>query len=77
MAMDSVGLALFPRLAEKAERVRWKMESVPWHLLAPEKTGPELLDLVKDIVFAELTTYTASQRFLKDFWDDADFNDHE
>jgi hypothetical protein len=65
--------ALFPRLAEKAERVRWKMEQIPWQSLEPGRAGPELLDMVKDIAFAELTTYTASQRFLKDFWDDADF----
>jgi hypothetical protein len=64
---------LFPRLAEKAERVRWKMEQVPWKLLEPGKADAELLGMVKDIAFAELTTYTASQRFLKDFWDDPDF----
>ncbi len=64
---------LFPRLAEKAERVRWKMEDLSWGKLDAAKADPELLAMVKDIAFSELTTYTASQRFLKDFWDDADF----
>jgi hypothetical protein len=64
---------LFPRLAEKAERVRWRLDQVPWRLLEPGRADGELLGMVKDIAFAELTTYTASQRFLKDFWDDPDF----
>jgi hypothetical protein len=70
---EAAGGQLFPRLAEKAERVRWKMAHVPWRLLEPEKADAELLGMVKDIAFAELTTYSASQRFLKDFWDDPDF----
>lgn len=72
-AMDAAGQGLFQRLAEKAERVRWRMEEVPWDRLDKEKADVELLHLVREIAFSELTTFTASQRFLKDFWDDPDF----
>jgi hypothetical protein len=67
------GEPLFPRLAEKAERVRWRMQDIPWREIDKGRADGALLDLVREIAFAELTTYSASQRFLKDFWDDADF----
>lgn len=72
-ATDAVSQGIFQRLAEKAERVRWTLEEVPWDRLDRSKADPELLDLVREIAFSELTTFSASQRFLKDFWDDPDF----
>lgn len=70
---DAVGHGLFQRLAEKAERVRWNMEDVPWERLDRTRVDAGILDLVREIAFSELTTFSASQRFLKDFWDDPDF----
>lgn len=62
------------RLSEKAERVRWRMEDIPWKSIAKDKVTPEWLNLVRESASSELTTFTASQRFLKDFWDDPDFS---
>lgn len=70
---DFLSEAIFYRLSEKAERVRWRMEDVPWRQIDKTKVDSEMLVLVRDIAFSELTTYSASQRFLKDFWEDPDF----
>ncbi len=66
--------AICYRLSEKAERVRWRMEDVPWAEIKPGTVSPEWLELIRQSAYSELTTFTASQRFLKDFWDDADFS---
>jgi hypothetical protein len=65
--------ALYTSLHDRAERVRWRMEDIPWHRVDRARISPELRDLVRDIAFAELTTTTATRRFLADFDDDPDF----
>jgi ferritin len=61
------------RLADDAERIRWRMEDVPWDRIDRERAVPGLRALVKEIAFAELTTTTATRRFLTELGDDADF----
>jgi len=70
--MDTADAA-FPRLFDEAERVRWRMEHVPWETLRRDLVTPELVQLVRDIVVSEATTFSATQRFLDDFADDVDF----
>lgn len=68
-----LGEALFFRLSEKAERVRWRMQDIPWGEIRIDLVDPIWLELIRQSAYSELTTFTASQRFLKEFWDDADF----
>lgn len=73
MTSSFLSEAIFYRLSEKAERVRWRMEDIPWNDIRKDKVDPGWLELIRQCAFSELTTFTASQRFLKDFWDDPDF----
>jgi len=56
-----------------AERVRWRMEDIPWSEIDRSKVTPKALVLVRQIALAELTTYAATRRFLQEFSDDIDF----
>ncbi len=70
---DVVGEALCYRLADEAEAVRWKMSEIPWERIDRERAGPGLRALVQEIAFSELTTTTATRRFLTELGDDPDF----
>ncbi|WP_437588892.1 ferritin-like domain-containing protein [Sorangium sp. So ce1000] len=61
------------RLFNEAERVRWRMEDIPWSSIDRSKITPSLVSLVHQIVLAELTTYSATRRFLQEFSEDIDF----
>jgi hypothetical protein len=61
------------QLFTEAERVRWRMEDIPWSSIDRSKVTPHLLALVRQITLAELTTYAATRRFLQEFSDDIDF----
>lgn len=65
--------SVFSRLFDQAELARWKIEDVPWGSLDRTKVTPELIQLVREIVAAEATTFSATQRFLQEFTDDLDF----
>ena len=56
-----------------AERVRWRMEDIPWASLDRSKLSENLPGLVRQIALAELTTYAATRRFLQEFSADIDF----
>src|SRR5262245_4476908 len=60
-------------LSARAERARWRMEDIGWDQIDPAKASPELRALVKEVAFAELTTTSATQRFLAELGDDTDF----
>lgn len=60
-------------LFNEAERVRWRMEDVPWSSIDRSKVTANSLALVRQIALAELTTYAATRRFLQEFSDDIDF----
>jgi len=66
------GLLHYNLFAE-AERVRWRMEDIPWSSIDRSKVNENLLTLVRQITLAELTTYAATRRFLQEFSDDIDF----
>jgi hypothetical protein len=70
---DVVGEALCYRLFDEAERVRWRVEDVPWDRIDRERAGPGLRALVRETAYSELTTTTATRRFLTDLADDVDF----
>jgi ferredoxin len=71
--VDFVGDALCYRLSDEAERVRWRMEDVRWEQIDRERAGPELREVVREAAYAELTTATATRRFLTELGDDVDF----
>lgn len=73
-ASDFVADALYYRLFEEAEKARWRMTDLPWGSIQSELAGPELIELVRESAASELTTFTASRRFLQEFADDADFS---
>ncbi|HKE15333.1 MAG TPA: hypothetical protein VKB80_10730, partial [Kofleriaceae bacterium] len=70
---DILREALYYPLYAEAERVRWEMEAIPWARLDRERATPGLCALVREIAYSELTTTTATRRFLTEFSDDADF----
>jgi len=61
------------KLFDEAERVRWRMEDIPWKSIDRSKVTANSLTLVRQIALAELTTYAATRRFLQEFSDDIDF----
>jgi len=60
-------------LSARAERARWRMEDIPWDQLDPTKAPDWLRAVVKEVAFAELTTTSATRRFLDELGDDTDF----
>jgi rubrerythrin len=60
-------------LFSAAERVRWRMEDIPWSTIDRGMLTPQLMVLVRQVALAELTTYAATRRFLQEFSDDIDF----
>jgi Fatty acid desaturase len=65
---------LHSRLFDEAERVRWRMIDVPWGDIDKAKVSPGLIALVREATYAELTTFSATRRFLQEFADDADLS---
>jgi hypothetical protein len=65
--------SLFVVLADAAERARWTLADIPWDRIDHSLVTPELCHLVREIAFAELTTSSATRRFLTDFGDNTDF----
>jgi hypothetical protein len=60
-------------LSARAERARWRMDEIAWDQIDPAKASEELRGLVKEIAFSELTTTSATRRFLDELADDTDF----
>lgn len=70
---DAVGSSLFIRLSDVAERARWAMADIAWERIDASAVTAELCALVRDIAFAELTTASATRKFLTEMDDDTDF----
>jgi hypothetical protein len=70
---DVVADALCFRLSDEADRTRWRIDDIPWSRLDRARVTPELVALVRAIAFSELTTATATRRFLTELGDDVDF----
>jgi hypothetical protein len=71
---DLIGDGLFCRLFDEAERVRWRMADVPWQAIEKDKVSPGLLAFVREAASAELTTFSATRRFMQEFAEDADLS---
>jgi NAD(P)-dependent dehydrogenase (short-subunit alcohol dehydrogenase family) len=65
--------ALCHQLFAEAERVRRRSADIPWSSLDPSRASPALVALVREAAFSELTTHSATRRFLQEFSDDVDF----
>lgn len=65
---------LYPQLAEIAEGVRWKQSDLPWDKYDPTRATPGLKAIVREMAYAEQTTFSATQRFMEAFGADADFS---
>ncbi|TMQ22095.1 MAG: hypothetical protein E6J90_13035 [Deltaproteobacteria bacterium] len=69
---DVIGETLYPGLFAQAEAVRWRMQDIPWSQIERGAVTSGLRQLVREIAFSELTTATATRRFLTDLADDVD-----
>ena len=65
---------LFPRLFDESERVRWRMVDVPWGAIEKDKVTPAFVRFVREVALSELTTFSATRRFLTEMADDVDFS---
>lgn len=65
---------LFPLLFEEAERVRWRLVDVPWQAIEKEKVTPAFVRFVHEMALSELTTFSATKRFMSEMGDDVDFS---
>jgi ferredoxin len=66
---------LYRPVSEVAEAVRWKQTDLPWKTFDPTQLhGDVLRDVVREMAFSEQTTFSATQRFMTMFSDDADFS---
>ncbi len=65
---------LYPQLAEVAEAARWHPWELPWSSFDRSRASPELKAIVREMAYFEQATFTATQRFLEAFRDDADFS---
>ena len=70
---DVVNDQLCFALSDQAERARWHVSDIPWDRIDPAAASEELRALVKEVAFAELTTTSATRRFLDELADDTDF----
>ena len=69
---DAITDSLYGTLADAAERARWAMTDIPWDRIDRAAVTPQLCDLVRESAFAELTTASATRRFLTELGDDTD-----
>ncbi|HVH44709.1 MAG TPA: hypothetical protein VM925_20290 [Labilithrix sp.] len=65
--------AIFYRLFDEAERVRWKMTDYDWSSIEKDHVSPAWRAVAREVLVAELTTFSATERFFADFGDDVDF----
>jgi ferredoxin len=73
-ANDFLGDALYYELFDEAEKARWRVADVPLHAVAKDRVSPALVEMVRANAASEMTTFTASRRFLQEFADDPDFS---
>lgn len=70
---DIVSEQLCFALSDNAERARWRMEEIPWQRIDRARVSEPLRQLVREIAYSELTTTSATRRFLDELADDTDF----
>lgn len=69
---DLIGEAALVPLFDQAEAVRWRMSDIPWAKIDADKASPDLRALIREVAFSELTTFTATRRFMTELADDVD-----
>lgn len=57
----------------KADRVRWSYDDLEWNTLKRELATPDLVHLIRNSAQSEMTTYSATMGFMRDFAGDPDF----
>jgi ferredoxin len=72
-AVSGVSEPLFPQLFNEAERVRWRMGDIDWGAIEKERVSPGFVQFVREVALSELTTFSATRRFLTEMADDVDF----
>ena len=65
--------AIFYRLYDEAELVRWKMTDCAWDQIDKSQVSPSWVAVARETLIGELTTFSATERFFTDFGDDVDF----
>jgi hypothetical protein len=70
---DVVADSLCFALSDQAERARWRMEDIAWDRIDAAKAPEALRALVREVAYSELTTTSATRRFLEELSDDTDF----
>jgi hypothetical protein len=65
--------AIFYRLFAEAELVRWKMGEYPWSSIHKSEVSPAWIEVARQTLIGELTTFSATERFFADFGGDVDF----
>lgn len=65
---------LFPTVMRVAERVRWRMDDLPWAQFDAAKATVGLRAIVREMAYSEQTTFSATQKFMEAFGDDTDFS---
>jgi len=70
---DVVAESLCFSLSDQAERARWQMANIPWDRIDRSRATEPLRALVREVAFSELTTTSATRRFLDELSDDTDF----
>jgi rubrerythrin len=73
MTADGGSAPVYRELLEVAESTRWRAGAVPWGSFRPELASPGLCAVVREMAFHEQATFSATQRFMQAFGDDADF----
>jgi hypothetical protein len=70
---DVVNGFLYSNLFDAAEHARWSMTDIKWDSIDRSVVTPELCEYVREAAYAELTTASATRRFLTELSDDTDF----
>ena len=74
-SMSDVGSELgYYRLLEASEKSRWTLSELRWDDIDKSKVSPELVEDIKIAAYGELTTFSATEAFMKLFCDDVDFS---
>ncbi|MDP9332388.1 MAG: ferritin-like domain-containing protein [Actinomycetota bacterium] len=65
--------ALYYRLFDAAEQVRWRVQDVPWAAIQHEVIDDDLIGAVRRAVVGELQTFGGTRQLMDLFADDGDF----
>ena len=65
---------LYPEIFKSLEEARWSLGEIPWARFEPEKLSDEQAQTVKMNAITEWSALPATEMFLRDNGDDADFS---